>query len=91
VSSDDSVRALLAVLIDVDPGRIGPGCCQRPSGRSRPPTATGSSMPHPRGTRVAVDLDGQRHLGLVQYPVLDRNGSAIRLAARTWMVAFGNL
>ena len=86
VSSDDSVRALLAVLVDVDPAH-------RPrllSGAQRAflaahgdrllDAAASPPAPYPRGTRVAVAVDGQRHLGQVQYSVLARDGSALAYA-----------
>jgi len=44
--------------------------------------AAGPVAPYPDGTRVAVDVNGERHLGDVHYPVLSREGQALAYAWR---------
>lgn len=86
VSSDDSVRALLAVVVDADPAhRPRPlSATQRAflgaHGDELLDAAAGPAGPYPRDTRVAVDVAGQRHLGSVVYPVLSRDGHALAYA-----------
>ena len=88
VAADDSVRALLAVIVDPDPAHrsrmLNEG--QRAfleAHRDRLlDAAAGPAAPYPDGTRVAVDVNGERHLGQVQYPVLSREGEALAYAWR---------
>jgi hypothetical protein len=83
VAADDSLRALLAVLADPAASQrsreFGPA--QRAflaaHGDRLLDAASGPPGPYPYGTRVAVDVDGRRHLGTVRHPVLGRDGAAL--------------
>jgi hypothetical protein len=86
VGTDESVRALLAVIVDPDPAhrpRLLTGS-QRAflddHGDALMAAAAGPAAPYPRGSRVAVDVGGQRHLGRVVYPVTSRDGQALAYA-----------
>jgi hypothetical protein len=85
-SADDSVRALLAVVVDPDPAHrprllsAGQRAFLEAHGERLLDAAAGPSGPYPRGARVAVDVDGQRHLGSVLYPVTSREGEALAYA-----------
>jgi hypothetical protein len=86
VAADDSVRALLAVVVDPDPlhrGReFGAGSrgFLEAHGDRLLDAAAGPPAPYPAGTRVAVDVDGRRHLGRVAYSVVSRQGEALAYA-----------
>lgn len=86
VSTDDNVRTLLAVIVDPDPAHrprllsAGQRAFLEAHGDRLLDAAAGPTGPYPRDSRVAVDVDGQRHLGTVVYPVASREGEALAYA-----------